>query len=249
VGFQGTGLPTARTIQKQGIDNVSLAGPLFQYPTNGINSVRVQVENADPSNVVTVYGSVNGLSWFPVGTVSGNDAIVFPTIAYDFVKADVTTYGGTPFDASWKLETFPSAFGIVDQEGDQAQVENSRLLVESSLVDEDGNPYTDSNPVPISGSISVTVGGVASPQIINIPAPTLAEYTVAIPSATKTFNIKMRNSMGMRVAWSSGGTSSNYVTMQPGTVYSRENLVLNSILNVYVYPKVAGSVIELEYWT
>lgn len=241
-------MPSAKTIEAQAALNVSGPNLLFQYPTNGINSVRLQIAGAGSANEVSILGSVDGLTWIPVGSVTGNNAVVFSTLAYDFVKAETTIYDAIPFNASWKLETFPSAFGIIDQSGDQVEITAGRMHVESSLVDENGNPYTDANPVPIDGAISVTVGGIAAPQIINTPAPALSEYMISIPSATKTFNIKMRNSMGMRIAWVSGDTSSNYITMQPGTVYGRENLLLSASLLIYVFPKIAGSVIELEYW-
>lgn len=116
-------------------------------------------------------------------------------------------------------------------------------------VDPMGVPYSDTNPMPVEGTLSVVIGGLSNPSIINTAAPTVSEYQLQLPAQTQEFIVKMRSSCGYKLAWVSGGTTVNYLSLPVGTVYKQSNLKLNSILNIYVMPAVAGSVIETQYWT
>jgi hypothetical protein len=137
---------------------------------------------------------------------------------------------------------------VPEQEVNRAAFEEDPTnAYRSMLVDQDGCPLDASNPLPIEGSI--TIGGLASPIIANLSAPTVQEYSYTFPSNTKKFIIKARNYSPLRVAWSLGETSSNYLSYAAGNTLTEDNLKLISSLTVYIYPTHANTTLEIQYWT
>lgn len=183
-GFQGTGLVSARTIQKNESVGVSSTGILFTYPSNGINSVRVQISDAAPSNVVAVSGSVDGVNWIPVGSVTGNNAVIFSTHAYDFIQAETVVYGGSPFNASWKLEASPSAFSITDKDGDIAEITDGKIHVLAEIVDDLPGGSTQ-----VIESLFDSVSSVAAG-----PTVTIISYTVPALSTFRLYSVEFGGS-------------------------------------------------------
>jgi hypothetical protein len=100
-----------------------------------------------------------------------------------------------------------------------------------------------------SGGGSLSVEGVATPTIINLEM-TLAdtEYNVIIPEEAKRFYLRTRQGCLLRVAYASGETASNYVTIQYGAGYSEEGLSLTGALTLYLRGNKAAVVIEIVYW-
>jgi hypothetical protein len=181
---------------------------------------------------------VDSLNIMFLGPVGGSidlrtDLSVYSTISGSFIFADEQQRPKVP-----------------EQEIERHTYAESPIVARRVIqVDEMGNPYSDTNPMPVEGTLSVVIGGLSNPIIMNTPAPALTEYLLQLPSQTQEFMIKMRSSCGYKLAWASGGTLVNYISLPVGTVYKQSNLKLNSILNVYIMPTVAGSVIETQYWT
>jgi hypothetical protein len=114
-----------------------------------------------------------------------------------------------------------------------------------------GRYYTDINPFPIDGTISVEDGSsLVTPIIQNIDiALANTEYIAVIGLNTKKFIIKVRDGNSkMRIAYQSGQSGTNFVTIDYGTWYIEENLSLNSNLMVYIQTSKPSQIIELLTW-
>lgn len=209
--------------------------------SNACNIVKVK-------QVVSVTDSLGNLRTYEVKRVDEPDRVYLgpigkPLLCYD----DLSTY--TTANGAFLFADEQQRTKIAEQEIPRAVYqEEPTVAVRSILVDDCGDTIGPTNPLPVEGTLTVSVGGLSTPTIINTSAPLLSEYTITLPSNTKEFKIKMRNAMGMRLAWISGDTATNFITMQPGTVYHQSNLKLTAPLNIYVLPKIAGSVIETDYW-
>lgn len=127
--------------------------------------------------------------------------------------------------------------------------EEPAVAIRTLPVDQYGTPISPSNPLPIEGTISVQLDGPTMPAVANIPAPTVGEYSHVFPAATKRFHIKMRGNSGMKVGWAAGSTSTNYMSISPGSTLSEDNLQLTAPLVLYIGTTRASDTIEILYWT
>lgn len=142
--------------------------------------------------------------------------------------------------------------GITADEIRRAKFDEEPTNAERSvLVDEYGRYYTDTNPLPIDGTISIEDGGtVGTPAIQNVTAILAnTEYIVVVPMNAKRFIIKIRggNSKG-QLSFQVGQSATNYVTIEYGNCYKEDGLSLNSNLNLYVQTNKANQIIELLTW-
>jgi len=98
---------------------------------------------------------------------------------------------------------------------------------------------------------SVNVGGATGHAIANISMVAAdTEYSFVLPATTRAFVLKLRNLDGkaavLRIYETSGGVP--YLTVNPGGLYSRTDMLLASSLSIYIQSNLAGRVAELEYW-
>lgn len=91
---------------------------------------------------------------------------------------------------------------------------------------------------------------LAVPTIVNSTI-TLAdtEYSYVIPSGAREFSLRVRNDSILKIAYTSGQSGTNYVTVYPGMTYRRDKLRRSSSLTIYYRSSKSGEVLELEYWT
>lgn len=97
---------------------------------------------------------------------------------------------------------------------------------------------------------TVTISGRSTPTIVN-QTITLAntEYSIVIPSTAKSFLVRTRNGSQLLLAWVSGETVTNYLTVNRHVCYNECDLSLTSSLTLYFQGASAGDVLELLYWT
>jgi hypothetical protein len=122
------------------------------------------------------------------------------------------------------------------------------VAADVSIHDADGNAFSEDNPLPISGTISVVIDGAEIPTILNIVAATATEYAIPFPKPTKKFTIRMRNYSSFSVSYTLGGTVTNFVSVGMGSSYNEEGLQLSNPLSVYVKPNKTNEIIEVLYW-
>lgn len=116
------------------------------------------------------------------------------------------------------------------------------------LVDPLGVSIDDSNPLPIEGTISVSLDSAKTPTILNIVAVTTTEYLILLPKPTKKFLIRTRNHSSFNLSYAPGGTSTNFLSIGMGCFYNEDGLQLLNPLPVYVKPNKPNETIEVLYW-
>ena len=89
----------------------------------------------------------------------------------------------------------------------------------------------------------------ATPTIYNISMPTAgSEYSQPLSNGTKKILVRARVRSQIRLAFSSGGTSTFWITLEPGVVYYEENLDLNGV-TIYLQSTAASQVTEILEWS
>lgn len=144
------------------------------------------------------------------------------------------------------------------------------------MVDSCGDKYGPDNPLPIAfdgtvnvgnvtiqdddgdeleinpdGSINVLIDPVTTPLIANISAPAAnTEYSYVIPSNSKRLLIKVRSGLAkMQLAFVSGDTAVNYVSVNAGSFYAEENVVLGTGFTVYFQTNKPSQIVEILSWS
>lgn len=105
-----------------------------------------------------------------------------------------------------------------------------------------------------SGSANVTLNGglapVSTPTIYNVSLTVAGtEYLLVIPAGTKRLTVRNRNNYLTRLAYTPGGTSSAWLTIDPGADYSEVDLAVSSLTIYLQAPSVAGTVVEVTTWS
>lgn len=94
----------------------------------------------------------------------------------------------------------------------------------------------------LGGSVDTT------PQIFNIVvASANTEVSQVLPTNTKKFIIRTRNRSELKLAYVSGESSTNYVTIKKGAVFEDANLYLNQ--TIYFQVDNAGETVEILTYT
>lgn len=109
--------------------------------------------------------------------------------------------------------------------------------------------FTPSGGAPTGASQDVNIPGVSSPSIINLSMPISGnEYSQLLPLNVKKFLLRSRLSGRLQVAYVSGESLTNFLTVSPGAVYSEEGLEATSPLTLYVNSSKPLDTLELIYW-
>ncbi len=101
----------------------------------------------------------------------------------------------------------------------------------------------------ITGTIRAraTVEAGSTPTVYNVSAPLAdTEYSQALNSATKSFMIKVRGSALLKVAFQSGESSSNFITVDLHCVLVQDALNFSGAL--YFQTNKPSQVIEILEW-
>ena len=91
--------------------------------------------------------------------------------------------------------------------------------------------------------------GAGTPTIANIVAVLAnTEYSYALPLNTTRYSVMARGMGKLQVAFTSGDTSTNFITVSPGAKLREECASTMSIILRFQSTK-AGEVIEILSWT
>lgn len=102
----------------------------------------------------------------------------------------------------------------------------------------------------ITGTIRgrATIVESTTPLVYNVPVVLAnTEISQALSSGTKQFIIKVRGSARLQLAFSSGESSTNYITVPPGAAYTAEGLNFDGML--YFQTNQSSQVVEILEWT
>ena len=106
----------------------------------------------------------------------------------------------------------------------------------------------------ISGKTGLDVNVINSPTVttpivtnINVAVPN-SQVSHAFNSATKRFLIRTRNNAKMNIAFISGQTGTNYISVKRGGIYTEDDIQNSGALTIYFQINTAD-VVEILEWT
>jgi len=111
-GFGGTGKHNFSTLAEKEFGSISATGVIVEELANQINSIRISVEGSGFGNIVRLEGQV-GNTWKLIGSIVGDDNVLFSVQAYDKIRISTLTYAGTPFLVGYKMDDHPAAPAVL----------------------------------------------------------------------------------------------------------------------------------------
>ena len=102
----------------------------------------------------------------------------------------------------------------------------------------------------ITGTIRgrVTVEAASIPTIYNVSVPLAnTEVSQVLQSHTKSFTIRVRGIATLKLAFSLGASSTDYITVVPGGVHTSEGLDFDGTL--YFQTNKTTQIVEILEWT
>lgn len=110
--------------------------------------------------------------------------------------------------------------------------------VDRAVRDEEAGQKLDAIVSALGGSVDTT------PVIYNLNIINQGtEYSQALPANTKAFLVRSRNKGRLRLAYSTGGTNADYVTIPTGSSFKDTNFYTS--ITVYVQSTKPGDVVEI----
>lgn len=206
-------------VKQQVVLNSSTAGPL-----------RLEVKRVDGDFVLFVG---------PIGDHQHKSSISERTDISAYLVAD----GASIFAEEQKRPNIP------EQEIERLTYEEEPTVARRTvLVDECGDKISTANPLPVAATVVLT--NVATPNLFNVPCPVAgSEYSQLLPSNTAQLQLRSRNSQArLQLAWVSGTTSTTFLTLTPGTIYTLDNVKLNS-KTVYFNSSKDDTIVEILTWS
>ncbi len=101
---------------------------------------------------------------------------------------------------------------------------------------------------PNQSTTNVNLTGVTTPSIQNISLALAAtEYTVTLPANTERFRIQVRGTSRLQIAYVSGQSGTNFISLYAGAYYEEAGLDVVS-LNLYVQSSQGGETLEVLSW-
>lgn len=117
------------------------------------------------------------------------------------------------------------------------------------LVDQYGNDYLMSNPLPVTiSNVSPTPN---NPTIANIAVPLAnTEYSYLIPASTKSFRISVRGGLAkLQLAFVAGKSNIEFTSIGFGCCYSIENITTSALLTAYFQCSKPNEIVEIITWS
>lgn len=156
-----------------------------------------------------------------------------------------------------ELDATTDNVGIRDEtSGNQLNINNDGSIdanVEVDAADGDNIAIHDSSGneliVNPDGSINVTASPLTSPMIVNqVAVLSDTEYSYTFPTDTKKISLRARGQAKLKLAFVSGSSGTNFITIFPGSKYEEIGLKLTSI-TAYFQSNKAGETVEILSWT
>jgi len=124
--------------------------------------------------------------------------------------------------------------------------EEPTVAYRTVLVDKLGDLITPSNPLPVEATFNVT--NIGTPIIYNVDAIVKdTQYSQLLPDGTGQFLLRARNNAKLQIAYTSGQTNSNYLTVISGNIYMVEAVKLTG-KTVYFQANKDNTIVEIVAW-
>jgi hypothetical protein len=106
------------------------------------------------------------------------------------------------------------------------------------------------NDITLPGIRKVQIDPVSTPAINNVSVPTAStEVSFALPSGTKRFTIKARQTARLQLSFESGESGTEYLTVHAGCAFSESSLDSSVDYTLYFQSSVAGITVEILSWS
>lgn len=156
---------------------------------------------------------------------------------------------------------------VMDESTDKIRVDSSisinqiqgEVSVELDAADGDNVAISDGTNTVTTTTIGADVG--LDVNVINLPSPASSpviqnvslplagsQYSVVLASTTKRYTLKLRGDAKLQIAFITGQTGTNYITISPGSAYFEENLQLTGSLTIYMQASKNNQVLEVLSW-
>jgi len=122
------------------------------------------------------------------------------------------------------------------------------------LVDECGNKYNESNPLPVEATVNLTASNPSNHTIFNKLVTTAnTEVSVILPAKTEKITIMTRSNRGIRLQYSFtlGESGTKFITVMPGVRKEINDIGLLIATPLYFQlslTEVGGTIVEIETW-
>lgn len=130
--------------EAQSLQTISITGSGSTPRTGvgGLGAIRFQTVDASPTNVVNLMGSVDGVTFFPVQSITGSGQAIGNVTAYNYIQFDTSTYGGSPFTIVYKGDDLysgdsdaSSTDGIRPNAFDRVDIERDSITKDPVIID------------------------------------------------------------------------------------------------------------------
>lgn len=102
----------------------------------------------------------------------------------------------------------------------------------------------------ITGTIRgrATIESSRTPTVYNVSVPIAnTEVSQGLSSGTKAFTIRVRGTAKLQLAFNSGQSGTQYITVSPGASYTAEGLEFNG--DLYFQTNKASQIVEILEWS
>lgn len=138
---------------------------------------------------------------------------------------------------------------IVQNEHEE-QADAKRVL----LVDENGNPVNQDNPLPTEAVVNLSATKPDTQTILNVPVNAAdTEFSAVIPAKTEIFTIRVKSNKAivLKYSFQAGASGTNFVQVRPGSVRKITGLSFDVATTIYFQlNRLDGpqTVVEIETW-
>lgn len=166
------------------------------------------------------------------------------------VREDLSAY--TVLDGATIQAEEQSKVTIPEKDIIQAVYEfEPTVAIRTIGVDRLGDPWSETNPLPVEGTISVQNGELPNKgKIQNIPVSNAnTEFAINLPNNTKRYLIRVRNNAAKgRIAMNPTETNSNWWGLTRGTIFDSRSLNLPINSTIYMQTDKNNVVVEVISW-
>ena len=100
-----------------------------------------------------------------------------------------------------------------------------------------------------AGTLQADVLASTAPQIAILAMPIAAtEYSIALPAGCRQFQIKLRSSAVLKLAYTSGQSGITYITIPRHCFYAESDIKLDGTVTLYVQSPIALQELEVLAW-
>lgn len=138
----------------------------------------------------------------------------------------------------------------INQNEHEEKADAKRVL----LVDENGNPVNQDNPLPTEAVINLSATKPDTQGVFNtLVTAANTEFSVVLPAKTEIFTIRVKSNKAivLRYSFQVGQSGVNFIQVRPGSIRKISGLSFDVPTSIYFQLnkiEVGGTTVEIETW-